>query len=257
MNNHAAVFIGVIFFLIAGCSSNNNLQFINVFDTTIHTRVIGKNHPIIIFEAGMGSTMDTWQNIPDSIAKTNRVFLYDRAGLGNSDLTKRERTIPNMVEELRMTLQARRMEPPYVYVAHSMGSYIARYFANQYPEEIAGVILIDPSPDKMYDDYSEEEYENFQLIGDDSFANSSEGAKNEWENYLDNRKYVTGKIPPDEIPMIILSATEWDFYAYHQEMMNNNPNSKHLKIEGSHGLHQEKPELIIRLIREIVLISEN
>jgi hypothetical protein len=57
--------------------------------------------------------------------------------------------------------------------------------------------------------------------------------------------------------MIILSATERKFFTCNAEMMNNNPNSKHLKIEGSNWLHQEKPELVIKLIREIVLISEN
>jgi len=68
---------------------------------------------------------------------------------------------------------------------------------------------------------------------------------------LSNRAFVWGGPLPDDIPLIILSATEWDFYDYHREMMNNNEDSRHLRIEDGHGLHQEKPELIIDLIHQL------
>jgi pimeloyl-ACP methyl ester carboxylesterase len=133
-----------------------------------------------------------------------------------------------------------------------MGSYLARYFAVSYPDEVVGLLLIDPSPDKMYDDYTEQEYQDFKEIGDKSFENAGPGPKKEWEAYLENRKYVADKPISDDIPMFILSATEWDFYDYHKEMMNKNYYSRHLKIEGGHGLHQEQPDLIIRLVEELV-----
>lgn len=89
------------------------------------------------------------------------------------------------------------------------------------------------------------------------FANSTIGEKLERQQYLDNRKYIQGTSIPNDIPLIIISATEWDFYNYHAKMMNNNKNSKHLKIEGSHAIHQEKPELIIDLIKEESILEAN
>ena len=132
-----------------------------------------------------------------------------------------------------------------------MGSYLARYYAMTYPDELKGVLLIDPSPDILYDSYSEKEYLEFQKMGDESFASSTQGERLEWESYLDNRKYVQTGPFPEEIPLIIVSATQWDFYDFHAKIMNKNNYSRHLKVKGGHDIHQEQPELIIDLIREL------
>ncbi len=60
----------------------------------------------------------------------------------------------------------------------------------------------------------------------------------------------------DEIPMIIISATEWDFRQYHRKMINHHEKSRNITIEGSHGIHQEQPGQIIDLILDLVNISE-
>jgi pimeloyl-ACP methyl ester carboxylesterase len=224
-------------------------SFVDVQDFKLHIKVQGEGMPVVIFENGMGSSMDAWKSIPDEVSTFATTFCYDRAGLGKSELSSNPRTIPNMVEELREALRKQNLQPPYIYVAHSMGSYVARYFAMTYPEEIKAILLVDPSPDKMYDEYSEEEYKNFKQYGNQSYADAQVGTKLEWENYLDNRKYVQTATIPDAIPVVILSATQWDFFEYHKQIMNNHPKSRHLKVEGSHDLHQEQPDLIVQWIK--------
>ena len=221
-------------------------------DTPIYFEILGDGSPTVIFENGMGNDFTTWGSIPDSIAFWTRVIRYDRAGIGQSYPSKSARTVPNMVKELRHLLKVQRIKPPYIYVAHSMGSYLARYWAVRWPDEIAGIILVDPSPDKLYDEYTEEEYKAFKDHGDESFKNATKGEQKEWKKYLDNRKYVADKPISDNIPLIILSATEWDFYKYHEAIMNKNPNSQHLKIEGGHSLQKEQPGLIIELTEKLI-----
>ena len=241
--------------LISGCKSDEKSNSLEVNQTKLEFRKLGKEKPTIIFENGMGSKIETWKTIPDSISKTSQVFLYNRAGVGNSKLSERKRTIPNMVEELRTLLKNENIEPPYIYVAHSMGSYLARYFASNYPNEVKAVLLVDPSPNKMYDEYSEKEFNDFKKIGDDSFSKAGEGEKLEWKNYLENRKYVRNLKISNDIPIVIVSATQWDFSKYHKEMLNENTFSKHIIEEGGHDIHQEKPEFIINLIEELIAIE--
>lgn len=237
---------------LISCSIKKQDRFVELNGSKFHIVEYGHGKPTVIFENGMTSSIDTWKNIPDSISKRSKVFAYDRAGIGKSDTVSSKRIIPNMVKELREILKKEKISPPFIYVAHSMGTYLARYYAIHYPNEISALLLVDPSPDKLYDHYTEQEYKEFKDFGDQSYANSNIGAKREWENYLDNRRYVQNAAIPDNIPVIIISATQWDFYDYHHEMINNNENSKHLKIEGSHDLHQEKPELIIDLVQELI-----
>lgn len=244
------VLLAVIF--MTGCEKIESERFVEVDNVRYHIKEFGKGEPTVLFENGMGSSMDTWRSIPDSISSFSRVFTYDRAGTGKSESASSERTIPNMVHELRAILSEENISPPYIYVAHSMGSYLARYYALYYPNELQALVLVDPSPDRLYDDYSPKEYDEFEEIGNQSFASSTPGERKEWQHYLDNRKYVQEGPISDDIPMIIVSATQWDFYDYHSGIMNNHMNSRHLRIEGGHDIHQEKPEMIIKIIKELL-----
>ncbi|MCA0931415.1 alpha/beta hydrolase [Lutimonas saemankumensis] len=250
------ILILTVSFLIC-CEKNKPERFVEINGAQLHIKEFGEGKPTVLFENGMGSSMDTWKSIPDSISKDTRVFSYDRSGTGKSELTPSEKKIPFMVDELRALLSKENINPPYIYVAHSMGSYLARYFAIHYPDELQALVLVDPSPDKLYDGYSQEEYNEFKEIGNQSFANSSVGERKEWENYLDNRKYVQNAPVSDDITMVIVSATQWDFYDFHSQIMNNNKNSRHLKIDGGHDIHQERPERIIEIIRDLLDQSRN
>jgi pimeloyl-ACP methyl ester carboxylesterase len=200
----------------------------------------------------MASPKEVWNHIPDSISKQVCTVTYDRAGIGKSEDTSRKRTVPNLVEELRTMLKNEGLDPPYILVAHSMGSYMARYFATYHSEEIQGMLLIDPSPDRLYDQYSATEYRDFEAMGTNSFANATPGENKEWENYLDNRKYVQGRDLPSNFPVIIISASEWNFDRYHAEMLNDHPHSKQIKVDSGHDVHKERPELIIDLIDDLL-----
>ena len=115
--------------LLAGCNPHVPERFVDVDGTFFQIYEKGTGHPAVIFESGMASGINSWNNIPDSISRMTTVFAYNRAGIGQSETTENERTIPNMVSELRLLLKKEKINPPYIYVAHSMGSYLARYFA--------------------------------------------------------------------------------------------------------------------------------
>ena len=242
--------------VLMGCSLSEQERLVTIESSRINIKTQGSGNPTVIFENGMGSSMDAWESIPDSIALLTRVFNYDRAGIGKSDTSAVARTVPNMVEELKEVLEKEGLRPPYIYVAHSMGSYLARYYALHYPDEIGALLLVDPSPDQLYDDYTEKEYKEFKDFGEASYAESTIGVQREWKNYLPNRKYVQNDSISNEIPMVIISATQWDFSAYHAAMMNDHKNSRHLKVEGSHDIHQENPTLIIDIIKELLIKSK-
>lgn len=223
----------------------------NSVTPTLEHKIRGKKNPTVILENGMASTFETWKQIPDSLSKYATVLTYNRAGLGKSEIAESKRTVPNMVKDLEQLLEQKKLNGPFILVAHSMGSYVSRYYALQHPKKVLGILLIDPSPDKMYDAYTEKEMSDFLKFGNENFKNSSDPVKKEWQNYLDNRKFVQHRIS-DSIPITVLSATQWDFFKYHSSILNSNPKTKHLKVIGSHDLHHEKPQLIIKMIKELI-----
>ncbi|NVK28322.1 MAG: alpha/beta hydrolase [Flavobacteriia bacterium] len=219
---------------------------------SIYSEVHGSGDTTIIFESGMAGTHDEWDGYLDSLKSNYTLFTYDRAGIGRSLPTNRPRTIPQMVAELRDELTEQNLQPPFLLVGHSMGSYVSRYFVEEYPDEVIGLVLIDPSPERLYDEYTEEEMNDFISFGNEAMSDSPEGDIAEWESYLNNREYVRGTVAPDNIPVVILSATQWDFWEYHEDYLNKNPDSKHLKMEASHAIHKERREEIVALISKLL-----
>ena len=80
----------------------------------------------------------------NEVAKFTQTISYDRAGLGWSDASLQPRSIWQLVEELRAMLDRCSVPSPRVLVAHSFGGLIAVAYALRYPQELAGMVLVDP-----------------------------------------------------------------------------------------------------------------
>jgi pimeloyl-ACP methyl ester carboxylesterase len=110
----------------------------------LHLLSAGEGTPTVIFESGLMSTVLSWKDAQPEIAKLTRAVCYDRAGLGWSDPGPIPRDADRIVDELHGLLERTGISPPYVLVGHSFGGLTTRLFAGRYPEEVAGLVLIDP-----------------------------------------------------------------------------------------------------------------
>lgn len=102
--------------------------------------------PVVIFEAGASNSLDVWGNILRTVAAEAPVIAYDRAGLGQSAWDSVTPTPRHVAERLRELLAQLRVAPPFILVGYSWGGILSRYFAGYHPDEIAGLVLIDPAP---------------------------------------------------------------------------------------------------------------
>ena len=110
----------------------------------LHVLESGLGSPTIVMEAGLMSTVLSWNDLQRELAGSYRVVSYDRAGLGWSDLGPMPRTAERIVEELHAMLKRAAIPAPYVLVGHSFGGLTMPLFAGRFPEETAGMVLVDP-----------------------------------------------------------------------------------------------------------------
>lgn len=110
----------------------------------LNVNLSGSGAPTVILCAGGGGSTLHWARVQGPLGLTNRVLAYDRAGMGFSDPGPLPRTTARVVADLRAVLAALEIGPPYVLVGHSMGSFDARLFAFQHPDEVVGMVLVDP-----------------------------------------------------------------------------------------------------------------
>jgi pimeloyl-ACP methyl ester carboxylesterase len=94
---------------------------------------------------------DEWLPVAEALAGSARVGWYDRAGRGASDAGPPPRSAETMAVELHHMLKGANLPGPYLLVGHSLGGLIIRLFASRYPDETAGLILVDPTHEDQFD----------------------------------------------------------------------------------------------------------
>lgn len=120
-------------------------QMVDVGGYCLHIHSMGEGGPTVVFESALGGSSLSWALLRSDVAKLTRACSYDRAGLGWSDADPMPRTPQRIVKELHTLLINARTTGPYVLVGHSFGGLTARLYAAQYPEEVVGMVLVDPA----------------------------------------------------------------------------------------------------------------
>lgn len=109
----------------------------------VHTE--GQGSPAIIFLPGAGAVGLDYLNVQERAAHLGTCLVYDRAGTGWSEPADLPRTAEAVTDELRALLRAAGVASPCVLVGHSLGGLYARHFAQRFPDEVAGLVLLDPA----------------------------------------------------------------------------------------------------------------
>lgn len=109
----------------------------------LHLYCTGSDGPTVILEHGHRATYLDWYLVQPQLATLTRVCSYDRAGYGWSDPSPNPRLPSVMADELNSLLRSGGEKPPYILVAHSYGSFDALMFAHKFPNEVAGLVLVD------------------------------------------------------------------------------------------------------------------
>jgi pimeloyl-ACP methyl ester carboxylesterase len=123
----------------------------DIGDRSLYLDCRGAGQPTVVLEAGSGADSATWSAVIGSLAETTRTCAYDRAGRGRSDAAERQ-TLADAAAELRALLTTAGEPGPYLLVGHSLGGAYIRVFADEYPGEVVGLVMVDTfDPDLQTD----------------------------------------------------------------------------------------------------------
>jgi pimeloyl-ACP methyl ester carboxylesterase len=129
----------------AGTSPNERYLDVDAGGHTLHLLVVGESGPTVILESGWPGCGLGWDRVRGPVGRFARVVTYDRAGTGKSEAGPLPRHAQQVASELHTALANAGLNPPYILVGQSLGGTYVRVFAKMYPEDVSGIVLVDPT----------------------------------------------------------------------------------------------------------------
>ena len=231
----------------------------------LYVRCVGLGTPTVIFEAGLGEDLSTWDQVLPQAARFSQACAYDRANVAPSDERPAAIRVSalQVAAELHQLLVNAHLPGPYVLVGHSLGGLFMQMFACQYPRQVAGMVLVDST-------HPQQAMRLAAALGPAFSSDASQGFPVEGISYDDilamqaQVDAVRGRFP--QVPLIVLvrsrftSSAYWTATQYEQTWMNLQADLSRRSSRGKlvvalrsgHFIQNDRPDLVIASIREIV-----
>lgn len=122
---------------------------VDIGGRVLNLHCMGSGNRTVLFDAGGSDWSVIWALVQPKVAENLRACAYDRAGLGYSDPAMLPRTPAAIVEDMHALIAASKLPKPLILVGHSLGGFNAKLYAALYPEDVAGLVLIDPAEERQ------------------------------------------------------------------------------------------------------------
>ena len=231
----------------------------------------GSGKQTIVFESGAGASLEAWIRVQPSVSKFAKTISYDRAGNGLSHRGEAPRDGLRIASELHTALQKAGATPPYILVGHSLGGPYVRLFAALYPDEVAALVLVDPTQEDLIEwgntqapKRARKEHNPFHEV-DCAEATFSQLKQHPFPKDIPVL-LITGMGPrsypaflPAEMKVELEKARRISNptkLKFHKEWVEQFPRGELTVAEQSgHGIPFEEPDLIVRVIRQAMAVT--
>ena len=244
----------------------------------------GTGSPTVVLISGTRGAHDDWTDLinpknpngapkPDEsavfpqIAKLTRVCAYDRPGTSRNDNTptdsspvRQPTTAQQGVADLHALLIAAKEPGPYVLVGHSWGGLIARLFASTYPNEVSGLVLMDPASEFLKSSLTPAQWVTY-IKATKKLIEPNDLEAPDHERSLD---LLHGAPRVRPMPIVVLTSDKrfdfgaggpetWPAWRTAQDRLAKLLNAKHVSdTHSGHAIQMEQPQLVIDAIRQVV-----
>lgn len=229
----------------------------------LYLKCEGSGSPTIVLEPGEGGTVTELTKIQDMLAQRTMTSAYDRANNGLSNSAPTPRTAADVAQDLNALLESAQIPGPYLLVGSSAGGMMVQLYARLYPEEISGVVAINPVPpahpwlDEVSQIFTAEEY-----AGEEAYYQGDNG---ESFDYLTSSEQLTASPIPPDLPFEVLLSTsvqcEGDgiclkSYSTYEQLVRDVttawPRGNYTQVESLHNIFDEIPDAVVSAVERIL-----
>lgn len=245
-------------FLLGGCASVPTTHaYRSTTGTVAYTR-IGSGQPTVVLQAGLGDGKAAWAPLVSRLSPRYTVLAYDRPGYGDSADNTLPRDPCSVAVELHELLRAEGLPPPYVLVGHSIGGLYQYAYARLYPQEVAGLVLVDATHPRHWEHMQTEAPAAAKMVEVLRATQFSAVMRREFDQQGECGEKLAAQ-PALAVPARVLTRTEYDLYERGAfERMLKVDEQDWLRLTGArqvepvagsgHYIQQDKPEAVVAAI---------
>ncbi len=251
-------------------------QMIDAGGHHLRMLVTGDGGPTIVIDDGFGSSIRMTSKLQTDLSKFARVVTYDHAETGGSEAGPNPRNAVQVAQELRTALRNAKLDPPFLMVGGSIGADYISVFAHAYPDDVAGLVRLDPAPD--FDAWNEwmkanapshaasfqEEIQLHLSLISQLMKHQTPGRQAEWALIGETQQQSYNSLPLPDIPVTQITGSAGykeagDLGAslkvrfFDDWLKKHIPHAKHvLAVNSGHAVYAADPELVVGEIRQLV-----
>lgn len=276
-------------------------RMVDIGGRRMHLYCTGSGAQTIVLEASGGTGFYMWHAIQAALAKDFRVCSYDRAGTAFSDARPNyAKSLVGTLDDLHETLRRAGEKPPFVMAGHSLGGSQVWKYAERYPNEVRGLVLLDAGVPGSAKARPPEVVQANDKNRSDAMARAQKQIEEWRKTGTWEEMYVPATLPPDwkekirqlsktekwwatrfsplgpdydepfktlSVPITVVTATQRMkapgvsdelqaksdamYFAFLDEFFAPMKNVKHIKIDARHDFHEDEPQLVIEVIRDV------
>lgn len=262
--------VAVALTIVGGCAREGVPRIVEVHRYRIRMLVQGHGSPAVVFiNAGFGGSFEIWDRVNPTISGFTRTVAYNPGGAWKSDPAPLPRDSQHIADELHVALRNAGVKPPYIVVGASLGGIHARVFAHSYPADIAGIVLLDPTPEDFFVElkrrnprmWQEAQTQNKEMAA--QFSDPNVLGRNEYLSLETDYQQARNAFPLRQVPVVLISSQRpgsdipdspnniWlDLHARFVEQV---PGAQHIITDKStHLIMRDDPQLVVDTVKEVV-----
>lgn len=260
---------------VAGASqASPEPELLKVGDYQVEVARSGAGPYTVILESGFGRDFKVWRRVAPELAASNKVLAYSRAGHGKSEPRPGTPDVASRTRELEQLIAAAGLRPPFILVGHSYGAFLIRSYAARHPEQVAGMVFVDPSHERfdlelrmldpvqaardtrlieeMIPPAMRPELRSVQAIMDS-------GVLRDAEPLPDVPAVVLTSVQRRERPQLFLEtpAAVQAWRNLHERFFGEFNSGSHVVTPDSgHNIHLEQPQLVVAAVQQVIAAAD-
>ena len=280
---------------VATPATDDFAGLVDIGGRSLYLECRGSGGPIVILEAGYRSPVDVWTTdivSPDTprtmvfagVAANTRTCVYERPGVAavidgtfspsRSDPAPMPRTVADAVADLHTLLEVAGLPGPYVLVGHSFGGLVVRLYASTYPDDIAGIVLVDALSEYVRSELTPEEWVAYAAVVSavpPDLAAYADLETMDMDASFDQMTQASEGQPLAGIPLTVISAglpfgipqadlgfppdrLQEAWSASQDQLAALVPDTAHIvATESAHYVQLDQPDLVTEAIRQVVV----